>query len=41
VAINHSVRIKIKPSYWAKEKTKRKINLKAHLNIHKAAAIDL
>ena len=39
VSINHSVRIKIKPSHWVKKK--EEINLKAHLNIHKAAAIDL
>jgi hypothetical protein len=38
VSINHSVRIKIKPSYWV---GKKEINLYAHLNIHKASAIDL
>jgi hypothetical protein len=38
VSINHSVTIQIKPSYWVK---KKEIDLKAHLNIHKAAAIDL
>jgi hypothetical protein len=40
VYINQTVRIKIKPSYWVHKK-KKKINLKAHLNIHKAAGIDL